>query len=65
MKKIRIDWGERSLINKFYMDQSVKVRMDQRKTWSVKTGRVVRRGYCVSPNLFSLYRGLPYEGTSG
>jgi len=46
------------------MDQSVKVRMDQRKTRSVKTGIVVRQGRCLSPNLFSLSRGLPYEGRS-
>ena len=29
MKKTSIDWRERSLITKLYMDQSVKVRLDQ------------------------------------
>jgi hypothetical protein len=55
LKETGIEWGERRLISKLYMDQSVKVRMDQRKTRSMKTGRVVRQECCLSPILFNLY----------
>jgi hypothetical protein len=37
------------------MDQSVKVRLDQGVTKSVKTGRGVRQGSCLSPLLLNLY----------
>jgi hypothetical protein len=39
-----IDWYKRRLISKLYeyMDQSVKVRLDQGETRSVKIGRGVR-----------------------
>jgi hypothetical protein len=43
LKKTGIDWRERRLINKLYMDQSVKVRLDQGVTKSVKIGRRVRQ----------------------
>jgi hypothetical protein len=38
-----IDWRERRLISKLYMDQCVKIRWDQRETRSVKVGRGVRK----------------------
>jgi len=63
MEKTGKVWRERIFISKFYMDQSVQVRMDQRKTRRAKTGKVVKE-CCLSPNLFSLYGGLPYEGSS-
>jgi hypothetical protein len=37
------------------MDQSVKVRVDQGVTRSVKTGKGVRQECCLSPILFSIY----------
>jgi len=37
------------------MAQSVKVRLNQGETRSVKIGRGVRQGYCLLPILFSLY----------
>jgi hypothetical protein len=37
------------------MDQSVKVWLDQGVTTSVKIGRGVRQGCCLSPLLFKLY----------
>jgi hypothetical protein len=55
LKEIGIDWHERRLISKFYMDQSVKLKVDQGKTRSVKTGRGVRQGCCQSLILFNLY----------
>jgi hypothetical protein len=37
------------------MEQSVKIRLDQGETRSVKIGRGVRQGCCLSPILFILY----------
>jgi hypothetical protein len=55
LKGTGIDWRERRLISKLYMEQSVKIRLDQEETRSVKTGRGVRQGCCLSPILFNLY----------
>ena len=50
-----IDWCERRLIGNLFMAQSVKVRLNRGETRSVKTGRRVRQGCCLSPVLFNLY----------
>jgi len=55
LKGTGIDWCERRLISNLYMAQSVKVRLNQRETRIVKTGRAVRQGCCLSPILFNLY----------
>jgi hypothetical protein len=55
LKGIGIDWRERRLISKLYMEQSVKTRLDQGKTRSVKIGIGVRKGCCLYPILFNLY----------
>jgi hypothetical protein len=55
LKGILIDWCEGTLISKLYMEQSVKIRLDQGETRSVKIGRAVRQGCCLSPILFNLY----------
>jgi hypothetical protein len=55
LKENGIDWRERRLISKLYMEQSVKIRLHQGETRSVKTGRGVRQGCCLSPILFNLY----------
>jgi hypothetical protein len=46
LKGTGIDWRERKLISKLYMDQSVKLRADQGETRSTKIGRGVRKGCC-------------------
>ena len=50
-----MDWHERRLISKLYMDQRVKLRQDIGETRSVQFGRGVRQGCCLSPILFKLY----------
>ena len=55
LKRTGIDWRERRLISKLYMDQRVKVRLDRGETGSMKIGRGVRQGCCLSPVLFNLY----------
>jgi hypothetical protein len=55
LKKTGTDWHERRLISKLYMDQRVKVWLDQEMTKSVKTGGGVRQGCCLSPLLFNFY----------
>ena len=50
-----IDWLERRLINKLYMDQRVKLRLDRGEKRSVQTGIGVRQGCCLSPILLSWY----------
>jgi hypothetical protein len=42
LKGTGIDWRERNLISRLYVEQSVKVRLDHGETRSVKIGRGVR-----------------------
>jgi hypothetical protein len=55
LKEIGIDWHERRLISNLRMAQSVKVRLNLGETRSVKIGRGVRQGSCLSRILFNLY----------
>jgi len=66
LKETGIDWRERRLIRNLYMAQSVKVRLNRGETRSVKIGRGVRQGCCLSPILFNLYsEGLIKEALEG
>jgi len=64
LKETGIDWHERRLISNLYVAQSVKVRLNRGETRSVKIGRGVRQGCCLSPILFNLQR-MPYQGSFG
>ena len=55
LKNTSINWRERILIVKLYMDQCVEVLLDQQVTRSVKTGRGVKKGCCLSPLLLNVY----------
>jgi len=55
LKETGIDWREIRLISNLYMAQRVKVRLNRGETRSVKIGRGVRQGCCLSPFLFNLY----------
>jgi len=55
IKETGIDLRERRLISNMYMAQSVKVRLNRGETRSVKIGRGVKQGCCLSPILFNLY----------
>jgi hypothetical protein len=55
LKGIGLDWRERKLISKLYMEQSVIIRLDQGETKSVKIGRGFRQGCCLSLILFNLH----------
>jgi hypothetical protein len=59
------DWHKIRLISKLYMDQRVKLRLDQGETRCVKFGRGVRQGYCLSLNTTCTANTLPSKLTKG
>ena len=61
-KKTGIDWCERRMIRKLYMDHSVRVRLDQEERRSMRSGRGVRQGCCLSPILFKYLTKKALEG---
>jgi len=55
LKRTGIDWRERRLIRKLYMDQRVNVRLGRGETRTVQIGIGVIQGCCLSLILFNLY----------
>jgi len=55
LKNTSISWCEKRLIAKLFTDQCVEVLLNQQVTRSVKTGRGVKRGCCLSLLLLTLY----------
>ena len=55
LKNIRVKWKECQLICNLYMGRRVKLHLNQGETESVKIGRGVRQGCCMSPLLFNVY----------
>jgi hypothetical protein len=55
LKGTGIVWCKRRLVSKLYIEQSVKVRLDQGEMRSVKIGTGVRQGCCLSSILFNIY----------
>jgi len=56
LKRTSIDWRERRLISKLFMDQRVKLRVDRGEIKSVQIGKGARQGFCLSPILFKLFK---------
>jgi hypothetical protein len=54
LKGTGINWRERRLISKLYMDLSVKLKLDQGETRCMKNGRGVGQGCCLLPVVFIL-----------
>ena len=48
-------WSERRLISKLYLNQNVKLKLDQGEKISMKNGIGIRQGRCLSPILFNFY----------
>ena len=55
LKENVIYWCSRRLNSKLYVDESGKIRLDDGEIRSVKIGRGVRQGCCLSQILFNLY----------
>jgi len=43
-----IEWRERRLVGILCLEQCVKLKVDQEEARSVKTGRGIRQGCCLS-----------------
>jgi hypothetical protein len=63
LKGFGIDWRERRLISKLYMEQSVIIRLDQGETRSVKIGRELDK-VAVCRRSVLLIQRVPYQGSS-
>jgi Reverse transcriptase (RNA-dependent DNA polymerase). len=64
LRNIGVNWREHRLIRNLYMGQRLKLRLNQGETNSVKIGRGVRQGCCMSPLLFNLYGEYLMKETS-
>jgi hypothetical protein len=55
LKDIGIDWRDRRLIMRLYLEQNARVVLGEESTDSCEIGRGVRQGCLISPMLFSIY----------
>ena len=63
-KEHRCRLAPRKIDQRIYVDQGVKVRLDQQESRSVNTERGVRQRCCLSPILFNFHSRIPYQGIS-
>jgi len=61
LKSIGVDWRDRRLIIKFYMNQEAVVRVNGNLSEPGEIGRGVRQGCLLSPLLFSPYVEMMME----
>jgi len=54
LKETGFDLHVIKLISRLYIDQNVRMRLDQWETRNVDTGRGIRQGWSLSPILFNL-----------
>jgi hypothetical protein len=63
LKGTGTDWRKRKLISKLYMEQCVKVRLDQGEMRSVKIGRGVKTRLLFVADSIQLIQQVPYQGS--
>ena len=61
LKRIGVDWRDRRLVTKLYMNQEAVVRVNVDLSEPSEIGRGVRQGCLLSPLLFSLYVEMMME----
>jgi hypothetical protein len=54
LKETGFDLHEIKLVSRLYIDQNVRMRLDQWETRSVNIGRGIRQGWSLSPIIFNL-----------
>jgi len=58
-----VEWREKGLISKVYVVQSVKLKLEQGETRSVKNGRSCTRMLFITDSI-QLVQRIPYQGSS-
>ena len=58
-----MDWRERTLISQLYVNQCVKLKLDQRETRSLKMdGELENDAICL--RFYFTYKRIPFQGIS-